>query len=77
MNPGGLAEVFVERSKKVPVVGAVGKVKIPLGLRDFQVEWKSPAFGLFHPTAFSTAPCPLEGVSQLCQPNLNRKENNQ
>src|SRR5260370_25332203 len=37
------------------VAGAVGKVKIPLQLRDFQVPWESPAFGLFHGTAFSTA----------------------
>lgn len=37
------------------VVEAVGKVKIPMRLRDFQVEWESPAFGLFHGTAFSTA----------------------
>jgi hypothetical protein len=37
------------------VAGAVGKVKIPLRLRDFQVLWESPAFGLFHGTAFSTA----------------------
>jgi hypothetical protein len=37
------------------VAGAVGKVKIPLRLRDFQVQWESPAFGLFHGTAFSTA----------------------
>ena len=41
--------------KTIAVVGAVGKVKIPLLLRDFQVEWESPAFGLFHGTAFSTA----------------------
>ena len=41
--------------KTTAVVGAVGKVKIPLRLRDFQVEWESPAFGLFHGTAFSTA----------------------
>ena len=41
--------------KTTAVVGAVGKVKIPLRLRDFQVAWESPAFGLFHATAFSTA----------------------
>jgi hypothetical protein len=37
------------------VAGAVGKVNIPLRLRDVQVQWESPAFGLFHGTAFSTA----------------------
>lgn len=42
------------------VAGAVGKVKIPLRLRDFQVQWKSPAFGLFHATAFSTALVPTD-----------------
>ena len=42
------------------VVGAVGKVKIPMRLRDFQVEWESPAFGLFHATAFSTALVPTQ-----------------
>jgi len=32
--------------KLTAVAGAVGKVKIPLQLRDFQVQWESPAFGL-------------------------------
>ena len=41
--------------KLTAVAGAVGKVKIPLRLRDFQVLWESPAFGLFQGTAFSTA----------------------
>jgi DNA replication protein DnaC len=41
--------------KKTAVAGAVGKVKIPMLYRDFQVRWESPAFGLFHGTAFSTA----------------------
>jgi len=30
-------------------------VEIPPLLRDFQVEGESPAFGLFHGAAFSTA----------------------
>ncbi|MGA2413703.1 MAG: hypothetical protein ABSF59_04605 [Candidatus Sulfotelmatobacter sp.] len=29
--------------------------QLPLRLREFQVQWKSPALGLFHGTAFSTA----------------------
>lgn len=41
---------------------AVGKVKIPLRLRDFQVQWESPAFGLSHGTAFSTALLPTDGA---------------
>jgi hypothetical protein len=41
--------------KKIAVAGAVGKVNIALRLRDVQVQWESPAFGLFHGTAFSTA----------------------
>ena len=40
------------------VVGAVGKVKIPPLLRDFQAEGESPAFGLFHEVPFSTAHLP-------------------
>ena len=46
------------------VVGAVGKVKIPMRLRDFQVEWESPAFGLFHGTAFSTALVPKDCATE-------------
>ena len=46
------------------VVGAVGKVKIPTRLRDFQVEWESPAFGLFPGTAFSTALVPTECATE-------------
>jgi len=38
----------------------VGKVEIPLPLRDFQAQWKSPAFGLFHGAAFSTALVPTD-----------------
>ena len=37
------------------VAGAVGKVNIPLRLRDVQVQWENLLFGLFHGTAFSTA----------------------
>jgi hypothetical protein len=47
-------------AKPTAVVGAVGKVKIALLLRDFQVEWESSAFGLFHGTAFSTALVPTD-----------------
>src|SRR5690242_11143939 len=39
------------------VAGAVGKVKIPLRLRDFQVLWESSAFGLFHGNGFFHGPC--------------------
>ena len=46
------------------VVGAVGKVKIPMRLRDFQVEWERPAFGLFHGTAFSTALVPKDCATE-------------
>ena len=49
--------------EKTAVVRAVGKVKIPLRLRDFQVEWESPAFGLFHGTAFSTALLSIAGTA--------------
>ena len=54
-----LAQDFsVGSSKKfTAVAGAVGKVNSPLRLRDVQVQWESPAFGLFHGTAFSTALC--------------------
>jgi hypothetical protein len=45
------------KSESLPVVAeAVGKVEIPPLLRDFQTEGESPAFGLFHAVAFSTAP---------------------
>ena len=51
------------------VVGAVGKVKIQPLLRDFQAEGESPALGLFHGAAFSTALLPTnsakEPVSQM------------
>jgi hypothetical protein len=46
--------------KLTAVAGAVGKVKIPMLWRDFQVKWESPAFGLFHGTAFSTALVPTD-----------------
>jgi hypothetical protein len=62
-DPG--AKFFRERVEKLTVVvGAVGKVKIPMRLRDFQVEWESPAFGLFHGTAFSTALVPTECATE-------------
>ena len=35
------------------------KVEIPLRLRDFQAQWESSAFGLFHGAAFSTALLPI------------------
>jgi hypothetical protein len=50
--------------KKTAVAGAVGKVKIPMLYRDFQVTWESPAFGLFHGTAFSTALGSTDSVSE-------------
>ena len=36
----------------------MGKVEIPPPLRDFQAQWESPALGLFHGAAFSTALLP-------------------
>ena len=56
------ARFFWGSLKKTAVAGAVGKVKIPRRLRDFQVPWESPAFGLFHGTAFSTALLPTDGA---------------
>ena len=44
------------------VVGAVGKVKIQPLLRDFQAEGESPALGLFHGAAFSTALLPTNSA---------------
>jgi hypothetical protein len=38
----------------------VGKVEILPLLRDFQTEGESPAFGLFHAVAFSTALLPTD-----------------
>jgi RNA recognition motif-containing protein len=42
----------------------VGKVKIPPLLRDFQAEGKSPAFGLSHEAAFSTAHLPTNSAKE-------------
>ncbi len=60
-----LAQMFSGSSpgKLNAVAGAVGKVNIPLRLRDVQVQWKSPAFGLFHGTAFSTALLSIAGTA--------------
>ena len=55
--------------KLTAVAGAVGKVNIPLRLRDVQVQWESPAFGLFHGTAFSTALLFTAGT----EPNIHRR----
>src|SRR5271167_3073494 len=46
------------------VVGAVGKVKIPPLLRDFQAEGESPVLGLFHGAAFSTALLPTNSAKE-------------
>jgi len=46
------------------VVGAVGKVKIQPLLRDFQAEGESPALGLFHGAAFSTALLPTNSAKE-------------
>jgi hypothetical protein len=48
-----------------------GKSEIPLRLRDFQVPRESPAFGLFHGTAFSTALAPTDGTEPYI--HLRRK----
>jgi hypothetical protein len=58
------AKFFMGWLKKTAVAGAVGKVKIPMLYRDFQVTWESPAFGLFHGTAFSTALGSTDSVSE-------------
>jgi hypothetical protein len=39
------------------VAGAVGKVNIPLRLRDVQVQWESPAFRTFPRNGFFHGPC--------------------
>ena len=49
------------------VAGAVVKVEIPPQLRDFQAQWESPAVGLFHEAAFSTARLPTNSAKD---PNL-------
>jgi len=63
IEPAGV-QLFVVSGWKLesePVVaGAVGKVNIPPLLRDFQAERESPAFGLFHGAAFSTALSPAD-----------------
>jgi hypothetical protein len=57
-----------------PVVGAVGKVKIPPPLRDFQAEGESPAFGLFQGAAFSTAHLPTNSAKEpLFEAGVNRR----
>jgi hypothetical protein len=38
------------------------KCEIPLLPRDFQVEWESPFFGLFHAAAFSIAQLPTNSA---------------
>src|SRR5882672_7307643 len=54
LGPGSIAKAILAQifsgsspEKLTAVAGAVGKVKIPRRLRDFQVRCKSPAFGLF------------------------------
>jgi SAM-dependent methyltransferase len=42
----------------------VGKVKIPPPFRDFQAQGESPAFGLFHGAAFSTALLPTNSAKE-------------
>ncbi len=61
------ARFFWGSLKKTAVAGAVGKVEIPLPLRDFQAQRKSPAFGLFLGAAFSTAlvPPPIVHVNRI------------
>src|SRR5271157_1469463 len=46
------------------VAGAVGKVEIPPLSRDFQAEEESPALGLFHGAAFSTALLPTNSAKE-------------
>jgi hypothetical protein len=43
---------------RTAVAGAVGKVRNPAFLRDFQAQWESPLFGLFQGAAFSIAHLP-------------------
>jgi hypothetical protein len=42
----------------------VVKVEIPPLLRDFQAEGESPALGLFHAAAFSTALLPTNSAKE-------------
>src|SRR5271157_705233 len=46
------------------VAGAVGKVEIPPLSRDFPAEEESPALGLFHGAAFSTALLPTNSAKE-------------
>ena len=54
------------------VAGAVVRVEIPPLLRDFQAQWESPAVGLFHEAAFSTARLPTNSAKDpfffMCPP---------
>jgi len=43
-------------------------VGIPPPLRDFQAEWESPAFGLFHAASFSTALLPIDSATEPLKP---------
>jgi hypothetical protein len=54
----------MKRESEPVVVGAVGKVKIPPLLQDFQAQGESPAFGLFHEAAFSTALLPTNSATE-------------
>jgi hypothetical protein len=55
------------------VVGAVGKVKIPPLLRDFQAQGESPACGLFHGAAFSTAHLPTNSAKEPLNESRSQK----
>ena len=65
IEPAGVRLFFLPGTignNLIAVVGAVGKVKIPLPWRDFQAEWESPAFGLFREAAFPTALLPTNSA---------------
>src|SRR5258707_15758474 len=51
------ARFFWGSLKKTAVAGAVGKVEIPLPLRDFQAQRKSPALWTFPRSGFFHGPC--------------------
>src|SRR5215469_16580222 len=51
-------------NRKSPKSWRWKKCEIPLRLRDFQAEWESPAVGLFHAAAFSTAFLPANSATE-------------
>src|ERR1035437_5125738 len=60
------------KSESFPVVAGGGeKGETPPLLRDFQAEGESPALGLFHAAAFSTALLPTNSAKEPQKYRLN------